>query len=133
MQIEFNFGHEIAITPAIAADLWPEIVALDQNPVDAAEDGEAIFQVEARFSGDTFDDDAQWFEADRLTVDEKTCPPDLVIFFEAQLRKQGEDALNEYIRNYRFYDGMSDRERWRTVWMNASTMSRAAARARGAA
>lgn len=134
MQIEFDFGHEVAITPAMAGDLWPEIVALEQNPDDAAESGEAIFQVDASFSGETGDGNVCWFEVDRLRVDYEPCPEHLAAFFEAQLRREGEDALNEYICNHRFYDGTTlDHHRWSCVWSNARALSRATARARGAA
>lgn len=102
MQIDFKFEGEIAVTPAIAGDLWAELVAMSDDAASFAEDGEAFFTVACRFEGDQ-DDDLLMFETSRLTVDDKPCPEHLVTFFDNQLCQQRRDEIDQFILNWGEY------------------------------
>lgn len=114
MQIEFDFEAEVAVTPAMAGDLWPEIVAVSHDPETFAEDGEAVFQVAVTYEGDDdFGGGIDAFEAVAILVDGEKVAPALADFLEAQMRRQKADEMNEFAENWRFYTDLRQSDRYR--------------------
>ena len=112
MSYEFEYGAEVAITPAIAGNLWDWAVAHCEDS-EAAVYGEAIFYVTADFEGNR-DDRADDASVSGLCVDGKEVPADVAAMFEAQLVKQNFDTLTEYLSDPRFYGQLPE------PWMAAA-------------
>ena len=116
MAYEFEYEGEVAITPAIAGDLWPQVVALCEDS-EAAIYGEAIFCVSADFEANR-DDSACDAIVSGLRVDGGAVSADLAAMFEAQLVKQNHDTLMEYLSDPRFYGQLPE------PWMAAASASK---------
>lgn len=102
MHCEIKYEGEISVTPAMAGDLWADILAISVDPSAFAEDGEAFLTVCCTFEGEQ-DDELHFFEASGFTIDDKPCPPPLVEFFEDQLRRQFRDEIDRFIVNWDEY------------------------------
>ncbi len=118
MQCEFDFEGEVAITPPIAGDLWPQVVAICEDK-QAADDGEAVFSVSGEFEGER-GDTACLADVTGLRVDGAPCPAELASLFETQLVQQHYDTITEYLSDPGSYSRMTMRDRW----ASASRMAR---------
>lgn len=105
MQIEFPYEGQVAITPALAGPLWPELVAISYDPESYATEGEAVFDVEATFAGSDLGG-ALDLEPSDIRIDGEVIAPHLAEFLVEQFQRQCADELNEHIDGYEDYSEM---------------------------